>query len=186
MFSKVEHEFMVAGSGPLTITYRSRHTGQLEPDRHPKCADDPPPLQDGDPVGQGAHMARVVADEQHPQAQAQEDALELQQDTHGRQVVQGGKRFVEHQEFRLRDQGARQRHPLQFTARQFVGQPPQDLAGQLQQVQDFSDLSRGGLLAGDHVGAWREAASGRGGTVFMTRSGSAMIWRTEKTGFTAR
>ena len=28
-FGKVEHEFLVSGSGPLTITYQSRHAGKL-------------------------------------------------------------------------------------------------------------------------------------------------------------
>jgi hypothetical protein len=28
-FGKVEHEFLVAGTGPLTVTYQSRHAGKL-------------------------------------------------------------------------------------------------------------------------------------------------------------
>ena len=61
-----------------------------------------------------------------------------------RQVVQGGKRLVEHQEFRLQDQGPRQRHALQLAARQFVGQPRRRSRGQFQQLQVPRDFFSGG------------------------------------------
>ena len=123
-------------------------------------------------------MARVVADEQYPQAQAQEDSFELPQDPHGGQVVQGGKGFVEHQEFRLQDQGPGQGDALQFAARQFVGQPLQIVAGQFQQVQDFLDLFSAERAPAPAVPSCRRT--------FRVRSGSEMICCTVKNGFTAR
>ena len=90
-------------------------------------------LQDDHTVGQAAHLARVVADEQDTQAQALKNFFELQQDAPGGQVVQAGKGLVQHQIVGFHDQGPGQDHALQFAAGQFVGPALQVAFRQLQQ-----------------------------------------------------
>ena len=90
----------------------------------------PPALEDGEPVAHGERLLLVVSDEDEGDSDVLLDRLELDLHLMAELQVQGAERFVEQQDLRAIDQGARQRDPLPLAAGE-LRRPPVGEAGEL-------------------------------------------------------
>jgi hypothetical protein len=96
-------------------------------------------VEHGHAVGRGHRLFLVVGDEQRGQSEPPLHSQQLLAHLHAQRLVQIGQRFVQQQQLRLDDDGARQRHALLLPARQLVG-PALRVAGQPHQLERGTDL----------------------------------------------